>query len=176
MDGNYHRPVNQTFRLAQVDDFGFGTGTTPGMCPGGYVELYSAGAILNVGDVVYFSGAGAVNKSVTAGTTLGKLAGVVVGGKTTDFRGCTRKLDVGLQAAASGEGVLVLHYGKAYVTAAAALSAGDLVAADTVTAGRVKAGTHTTDTVAGNSGNLVGNLLEAAAGAASVALARIHLN
>ena len=175
MDGNYHRPVNTTFRLSQVDDFGYGTGTVPGASPGGEVEMYAAGAALNVGDVVYFSAAFSVNKSATAGTTLGKLAGVVVGGAKTDMRACTRKLDVGLQAAATGEAVLVLVKGKTYVVAAAALSAGDLVAADTTTAGRVKAGTHTTDLAAGNSGNLVGNLLEAAAGAASVALARINL-
>src|SRR6266496_946549 len=138
--------------------------------PGGYIEEFAAGAALNVGDAVYVSAAQTVNKSAVAATVLGKIAGIVVGGTKTYMKAVDRKLDVGIQAAATSERVLVLKVGKYWVVSDAAITAGDIITPGTTTAGRVKTGTVTTDLAAGDTGRLLGNALEAAAGAAVVIL------
>lgn len=174
-DGNAALPTQTTYeRFGQVD-VATDSGGKYGYDVGGTVEEYSAGAALNIGDVVYLSAANTVNKSLTAATTLGKLVGVVVGGAKTDMRCISRKLDVGQQAAASGERVLVQVSGKCWAVSDAAVSAGDILAAGTTTAGRVKTGTITTDLAAGSSGNIVGNALELAGGAAVTIMIRLRL-
>lgn len=146
-----------------------------GYSPGGLIDEFSAGASLNIGDVVYISLANTVNKNATAGTTLGKLAGVVVGGAKTDMRVNMRKEDVGILAAAVGERVLVQYLGKTWVVSDAAFNAGDVLAAGTTTAGRAKQGTITTDLAAGSSGNIIGNALETVGGAAVVSLIKVNI-
>jgi hypothetical protein len=175
MDGNNALPTKNAYTRFGQDDIVTDSGGKYGYDVGGEVEHYSAGAALNVGDVVYLSAANTANKSATAGTTLGKLLGVVVGGTKTDLRAVSRKLDVGVQAAATGEVVLVQVSGKVWAVSDAAITAGDILAAGTSTAGRVKTGTITTDLAAGSSGNIVGNALEAAAGAAVTIMIRLRM-
>lgn len=175
MDGNSHNPTNFSFLESGVDDFGVDANGKFGYTVGGHTRLFSAGATLNVGDVVYLSAANTVNKSATAGTVLGKVQGVVVGGYRTDMRALTRKLDIGTQAALVNEAVIVLWAGKYWVVSDAAITAGDLLTAGTATAGRAKTGTVTTDVAAGDTGRLIGNALEAAGGAAVTIMAVIRL-
>lgn len=167
MAGTSARPTRYEFIRCMAEDSGDEVG--------GYVEEYKAGAALNVGDLVYVSAANTVNKSATAATVLGKLVGLVVGGAKTGMHALNRKLDVGVQAAALDERVLVLKAGKYWAVSDAAITAGDLLTAGTATAGRVKLGTVTTDLAAGDTGRLVGNALEAAAGAAVVILVSVRL-
>lgn len=173
--GNSSRPTSLPFIKPQDADLATDSNGNYGYEVGGIVLEYSAGAALNVGDVVYVSAANAVNKSNTAATTLGKLAGVVVGGKQTYGEVITRKTDVGVLAANTGESVLVMILGKFWVVSDGAVSAGAILAAGTTTAGRAKSGTITTDTVAGSSGNIIGVALEVAGAAGTTILANIHL-
>lgn len=174
-DGNAHNPTNFSFIEHAVDDFGADVNGKYGYAVGGITSLFSAGATLNVGDLVYLSAANTVNKSAVAATVLGKLMGVVVGGWRTDMKALTRKLDVGTQAALVNEAVIVLSRGKYWVVSGAAITAADILTADTGTAGRVKTGTVTTDLVAGDSGRIVGNALEAAGGAAVTIMAVFNM-
>lgn len=170
MDGNSHKPTNLSFKLSMVDYDALDGYSVGGMC-----RIFKAGATLNVGDTVYMSAANTVNKSATAGTVLGKVQGVVVGGFRTDMRAMTRKLDVGTQAALVNEPVIVLWSGKFWVVSDAAISAGDILTTGTVTAGRAKTGTVTTDLAAGDTGRILGNALELAGGAAVTIMAVFNL-
>jgi hypothetical protein len=168
MPGNTAKPTRFQFLRCGADDIGDQVG--------GYVEEYAAGAALNVGDLVYLSAAQTANKSAVAATVLGKLLGIVCGGTKTAMLAVDRKLDVGVQAAATGERVLVLSVGKYWAVSDAAITAGDLLTAGTGTAGRVKLGTVTTDVAAGDTGRLVGNALEAAGGAAVTIMVHLRLS
>lgn len=176
MAGNSDKPTGFGFLTVRVDEIAIAAAGQYGYSPGGLVLEYGAAATLNVGDVVYISGANQVNKSNVAATVLGKVAGVVVGGTRTDMRAIDRKLDVGIQAAQVNERVLVLVYGKFWVVSDAAITAGDPLTPGTGTAGRAKTGTVTTDLVAGDTGRLIGNALELAGGAAVTILASINLH
>lgn len=136
------------------------------LAPGGITFEFQAGAALLVGDVVYFDAAtGKVLKSATT-ADYQKFAGVVVGGAKTFGRVITRKLDVGIAAAALDELVIVQHSGKAWVVAAAAVArAGQLTVV--TTAGRVD------DAAGATQGQIIGYALEAATNAGDVILALI---
>lgn len=175
MDGNSAEPTNNVFRRATVEDVAADSNGKYGYSVGGITTEYSAGATLNVGDVVYLSAANTVNKSLTAATVLGKVVGVVVGGAQTDMKALSSKSDVGLAAALVNERVIVLYLGKYWVVSDAAVTAGDPLTPGTVTAGRAKTGAITTDLAAGDSGRILGNALEAAAGAALTILAFISI-
>lgn len=136
--------------------------------PGGEVAHFKAGGALNVGDVVVYSAALTVNKTTTVGDH-DMIAGVVVGGARTFFEALSRKEDYNvIQAAASGEEVMVLYNGFAFCIFDAAVSAiGDYLIPSTTTAGRVKSGT--------TAGLILGKLVDAASSgsAADLKLCRI---
>lgn len=175
-DGNSAQPTHHRYiQFGQEPDLEADANGKYGYGVGGRCEVFSAGAALNIGDVVYLSAANTVNKSATLATNLGKVVGVVVGGYKTGMQAISRKLDVGVQAAATDEPVLVQVTGKCWVVAGDTISAGDIIIPSDTTAGRVETGTITTDAAAGNSGNILGNALEAAGAAATVIMARLRL-
>jgi hypothetical protein len=167
MAGNQGKPTRFEFIRLMSDDIGD--------VAGGLVEEYTAGGTLLIGDAVYLSAAFTVNKSLTPATVLGKMIGIVVGGARQNQWANERKLDVGLQASLVNERVQVLVRGKIWVVSDSAITAGDVLTNGTVTAGRVKTGTITTDVAAGDTGRIIGNALEAAAGAGLTILASISL-
>lgn len=108
---------------------------------GGVLHLFTADTTtLLVGDIVYLSGVGIVNKSATASNYVGYI-GVVVGGQSNGFR----KTDaVGTTAALSGEKVMVQVSGIARcIVGATGFTAGVNFNAvpSAATAGRVIPGT-----------------------------------
>lgn len=130
---------------------------------GGRTIVLKAAAALKLGDAVYLSAADTVNKSATVGNH-DQYIGIVVGGKNTNMEVINDEALVNVATVADAdEDVIVQIDGIAYVIAAAAASAGDIIIPDTTTAGRVKAGTTAT--------LIVGTLLEAPTGAADVARA-----
>lgn len=112
---------------------------------GGEVVVAKAGAALNIGDAVFISAARTVNKSAVA-ADYEKRLGIIVGGAKTGMRVHQEDGEVGIQAAASGELVLVCVRGFCKAIAGAAIAAGDRIVADTVTAGRVNVGATITAT------------------------------
>lgn len=125
---------------------------------GGIVEVFTAGAALNTGDIVFFSAADTVNKSTTQANYVG-FAGVVVGGALTN-NNITNT--VGVAAAGTGQRVLVQISGIANVVAGGTVTVGTnfSVIPDTSTAGRVIAGTTAGQVVGktittGSSGNVM---------------------
>jgi hypothetical protein len=131
---------------------------------GGDVIVCTAAAALNIGDGVFLSAAFTVNKSAVAGNQV-LVAGVVVGGvprSTTDstLEVLQRAGDIGAQAAATGERVLVCIAGLCIVIADGAITVGASLKLSAATAGRV-----TTATVATDAGKILGKAFDAAAGA-----------
>jgi hypothetical protein len=131
---------------------------------GGATIEYTAGGNLNLGDAVYVSAADTVNKSIVA-ADIAKYVGVVVGGAKLANYVNTEKNKYGvIQAAATGERVIVQRAGIAYVITEAAYAATTNIVPSTTTAGRML-------TNAAARGN--GILLEASSGAGAVAKAII---
>jgi hypothetical protein len=140
---------------------------------GGLLRIYTAAAALLVGDVVFLSAAGTVDKTVTTGTHV-RAVGVVVGGTATGMTCCSDSADVATAAAAANERVLVCFSGTAFVIADAALATvGTPIAPSTTVAGRVRASTLG---AGADGGKGIGKTLEVAAGAASVIKALIALS
>ncbi len=113
---------------------------------GGVVFVATAGAALNIGDAVFISGVGTVNKSVTAADHQ-KRCGIVVGpvarAVVSSFQKVIQRInDVGLQAAATNDPVLVCFGGLCYAVADAAITVGVAVAPSTTVAGRVRPATN----------------------------------
>jgi len=135
---------------------------------GGNVERYIAAGNLNVGDVVFFSAVnGVVNKANTA-ASYQLFAGVVVGGaRTTMGNVLSQSSAVGTLAAVANEQVFVQTSGKCFVVSDAAIVAPAKVTGGTVTAGRVASG------VSASQGQIIGVVLQAAAGAGVVVLMNI---
>lgn len=131
--------------------------------PGGSVNPFLAGGALNVGDAVYLSDTGTVNKSNTP-ANYQKFAGIVVGGKQTSFECITRRNDVGIAAAATGEIVLVQYTGRALCVADAAVAKNALVTQGATTAGRLD------DSASATQGQIIGTSIEAAGAAAGIFL------
>lgn len=104
---------------------------------GGNVHRFSAGGTLLVGDAVFISGPGAVNKSTTV-ADYANFVGFVVGGQSNNFRTDDA---VGTTAATTGQGVMVQISGIARaIVGATGFTAGTsnvAVAASGATAGRV---------------------------------------
>ena len=135
-----------------------------GINVGGRVVRYTAAAALNVGDAVFISAAGTVNKSTVAADHL-KRAGIVVGGEAIGAArvAVQRAADVGKAAAAAGQAVLVAVDGSiCYAVAQAAIAAGAAVKPDLTTAGRVLTATIA---AAADFGRVLGLAIEAAAAA-----------
>lgn len=152
-------------------------------CPGGFVELLTAAAALNVGDAVYASANDTVDKSASAGNQ-GKAVGIVVGGESTGFECCDQATDVGAAAAtAANQKVWVLRKGKCFVPTDAAIAAGVSIAMSTGTAGKVRPATNpviaagavaVTSSAANGAivtgdgfGTIIGRMIEATVGAAT---------
>lgn len=115
---------------------------------GGPVIKFKAAAALLLGDAVYLSADGTVNKSGTVGNH-SKRIGVVVGGANTGNEVITDSAQYGVATVADAdEDVLVQVGGVSYVIAGGTIAAGDRVVLDTGTAGRVKAGAAVTATAA----------------------------
>ena len=133
---------------------------------GGRIERYTAAATLLIGDVVFFSAALTVNKSVTV-ANYQLFAGVVVGGTQTKMQ-VGNSSEVGQTAANVNEDVLVCVDGKAWVVADAAIAAPAKLTAGTVTAGRVD------DSASATAGQIIGTYLQVAAAAGNVILAQIQ--
>jgi len=147
-----------------------------GDSPGGRVCRFKAGAALNIGDTVYLSAAHTVNKSNTPANYTAVM-GVVVGGATTNYEILQDDADVGKQAAAANEVVLVCVAGKAKVVSdVAAIALGSKLTIGTTTAGRVDVGTITTDLAAGDNGSFVGTALEAATAIGQVILCLVNIH
>lgn len=141
---------------------------------GGLVIRAKAGGTLLVGDAVFISAAGTVNKSVTAADHL-KAAGIVIGGRNFGRHAIQREGDVGLTAALVNEEVYVCQLGLCWGVAQAAITAGAYVKPDTTTAGRLLTATVTTDLVAGDTGRMIGRAWEAASGVADKFLVNVSL-
>lgn len=137
--------------------------STPGdpLAVGGLCRIYTAAAQLLVGDVVYLSAAGTVNKTAVTGTQVATI-GVVVGGTATRMECIDDAAEVGQVASAAGDQVIVCHDGTAWMIADGAIAAGVSIRAGTTTAGRTMA---TALGTGADQGKVVGKSLEAAAGA-----------
>lgn len=142
---------------------------------GGIVVRAKAAVALLLGDAVFISADGTVSKSTTTADFL-KGAGIVIGGRTFGRNAIQRANDVGLQCAAANEEVYVCQLGLCYGVAQAAIGAGAFVKPDVTTAGRLNVATITTDTVAGDTGKIVGRAWQAAAGAASKFIVNVSSN
>lgn len=117
--------------------------STNGGQVGGETRTYLAGATLVVGDVVYISGDNAVNKSTTLADHE-KVAGVVIGGRSTAMRAKLDSTDLGTTAAVVNRPVIVLRFGRAWIRTGAVTGLGG----DTVRAGiRCKPSTGTSGRV-----------------------------
>lgn len=138
---------------------------------GGLVVRAKAAAALNVGDAVFLSADGTVNKSTTAGNHL-LAPGIVIGGRQFGRQAIQRVNDVGaVAAAAANEEVYVCIHGLCYAVSGAAITIGQSVKSDTGTAGRVIAGTVSTD-----HGKMLGKAWQAAGGAAVKILILVSLH
>jgi hypothetical protein len=146
-----------------------------GDSPGGIIHKFKAGAALNIGDIVYLSAAHTVNKSADV-ADYDAVIGVVVGGKTTNYEVLQDDIDVGVQAAAANEVVLVCTHGKAKVVADDAITLGDKLTSGGTTAGAAAVGAITTDLAAGQSGSLVGTALETAAAGGDIILCLVNVH
>lgn len=155
-----HRPTNAVWVLyndANGEDAG-------AFATGGDVLLATAAAALNIGDSVYLSAAFTVNKSNVAGNQV-LVAGVIVGGVPRSVESGTLEViqragDIGKQAAAANDPVLVAVSGLAVCVADGAITAGASVKLSTTTAGQVTAATVATD-----QGKILGKAWDAASGA-----------
>lgn len=164
------RPTNLSFFQSQ-DDANLVDGDTPG----GYVAVFKGEAALNIGDIVFLSAAHTVNKSDDVADYVAVI-GVVVGGYATNMEVLQDDIDVGEAACAAGEPVLVGVLGKFKVVSDEALTLGNKITSGGTTAGRAAVADITTDLVAGNSGSIVGTVLETTTGAAEVVLALINVH
>lgn len=139
---------------------GLGAGS-PASAYGGIVIPMLATAALNVGEAVYVSAAGHVDKGATANLAAGM--GVVVGGQASRWR-CYPEVPFGSVAASAAEQwVLVCVYGKARALSDAAVAAGVAVGFGG-TAGRLDDLVTDATTVVGTR---LGKSLSAAGGAAA---------
>ena len=111
---------------------------------GGILLQAKAAAALNIGDCVFVSAAGTVNKSTTAGDHT-EVCGIVVGGRNFERHAIQRTADVGKAAAATGGEVFVCISGLCYGVAQAGIAVGVSIKPDVTTAGRVLTGTVSTD-------------------------------
>jgi hypothetical protein len=104
---------------------------------GGPTTEFIAGGALNLGDAVCVTAADTVNKSTVAGDIV-NYVGIVVGGARLANYVNTEKNKYGvIQAAATGERVIVQTRGIAYVLTAAAYAVGTALVPSGAVAGRM---------------------------------------
>ena len=150
-------PSNFPFLTGEVvDKFAAGDVAVGGIV----IKLVAAGA-LNVGDFVFLSAAGKVNKSNTPANYQAAV-GVVVGGKNTGMQCFTDWAAAAQISATSADNdeVLVQISGIAYVVSDAAVAVAAWVGPPATTAGRVDDGANAV------AGQRLGKALAAAGGAA----------
>lgn len=124
------------------------------------VESFVGTSALLIGDVVFLASAGTASKTTTPANYLPML-GVVVGGRSTFGKILQDDLDIGEQACATGEDVLVATRGIVKMLSDAALATiGTLLAPGETTAGRAQA--------VGAGDFVIGAQLDVAGGAAEV--------
>lgn len=130
-EGKSHRPTNFPYLRSAEDDAGADT-------PGGYCVTLRAEVALNVGDPAYMSTTAdrSVNKTVVAGN----FVGIVVGGRTLRNSVMQGDMEVGEQAAAVGQDVIVLILGKAKFLTTGAVARGALLHDNKVRATEAAAG------------------------------------
>lgn len=155
-----HRPTNFVWGIyndANAEDAG-------AFATGGDVLVATAAAALNIGDSVFQSAAFTVNKSAVAGNQQLRI-GIVVGGVPRSVESGTLEVsqragDIGIQAAAANDPVLIAVAGLAVAIADGAITAGASVKLSITTSGRV-----TTATVATDAGKILGQAWDAAGAA-----------
>lgn len=131
---------------------------------GGLCFLAKAAAALLVGDAVFWSAAGTVNKSTVAGDRL-KRAGILVGGAPrtlADYvqEAMVRSGDIGGVASAANDTVLVCYRGVCVAVADGVIAAGAQVTFSAGTAGRITAAASAAVT---DAMGVVGTAIDAAA-------------
>lgn len=112
--------------------------SSTGGAVGGSTQLYIAADTEKVGNVVYFSAANAVSKSATL-ANYNALAGVVVGGASSNMQALVGRADVAQTAALPNKRVWVTKCGRAWMITDSAITAGNLVIPSVVTAGYIHA-------------------------------------
>jgi len=155
-----HRPTNFVWQLrndANGEDAG-------AFATGGDVIVCTAAAALNIGDAVFLSAAFTVNKSAVAGNQA-LVCGVVVGGVPRTVESATLEViqragDIGLQAAAVNDPVLVCVSGLCVAVADGAITIGQQLKLSSTTSGRVTPATTGTD-----AGKILGKAFDVASGA-----------
>lgn len=141
------------------------------LSPGGIVRIFTAAAALLIGDCVFMSANGTVDKTATTGTHV-RAVGIVVGGTATGMTCSDDPADFNVvQAAAANDRVIVLIQGVSFVIADAAMATvGTPLAPSTTVAGRVRPAVLGTGA---DDGKHIGKILETAAGVASIVRALI---
>lgn len=152
-----HRPTNFPWLISST----LGGEDKGAFAVGGQCLVLTANNPLNLGDAVFGAAAFAVDKSNVAGNQVLR-AGVVVGGspratQAETLEAIQRIGDIGLQAAAAADPVLVCYDGVCYVVADNAIGAWAPVKLSTTVAGRVILATASTD-----AGKILGYALDAA--------------
>lgn len=164
VSGGARRPSNVPWVILSEyagDDFGR-------IGVGGECIVLLAAAALNIGDSVYGSAAFSVNKSTTAGNQVLR-AGIIVGGVPRSVESATLEVqqrinaaggDIGVQAAATNDPVLVCIQGVCYAVVDGAVTAWSQLKLSTTTAGQLTTATPGTD-----AGKVVGMAVDASSGA-----------
>lgn len=146
------------------DDFGR-------MAVGGECVVLLAGGALNIGDAIYGSAAFTVNKSTVAANQVFR-AGIVVGGVPRALESATLEVqqrinagggDIGVQAAAVNDPVLVCIQGVCYAVVDGAVAAFSQLKLSTTTAGYLTLAVPTTD-----ASKIVGMAIDASTAAGQI--------
>ena|SRR2546430_9951082 len=167
ISGGARRPSNVPWVILSEyggDDFGQ-------FAVGGECLVLTAAAALNIGDGVFGSAASKVNKSAVAGNQVLR-AGIVVGGVPRSMVSSTLEVqqridaaggDIGLQAAATNDPVLVCIQGVCYAVVDGVVTAWSQLKLSATTAGSLTTATPTTD-----AGKIIAMALDASSGAGQV--------
>ena len=167
VSGGARRPSNVPWVILSEfmgDDFGQ-------FAVGGECIVLTAAAALNIGDAVFGSAAFKVNKSAVAGNQVLR-AGIVVGGVPRSVVSSTLEVqqrlnaaggDIGLQAAAANDPVLVCIQGVCYAVVDGAVTAWSQLKLSVTTSGQLTAAVPTTD-----AGKIIAMALDASSGANQV--------
>lgn len=162
-------PTNQRWIEPRADD-----GTTDTV--GGIILPFKASVQLLVGDIVHQSNSAdyEVTKTTTTAEHLRRV-GVVVGGTRTYGEILQEDSNIGSTVAAeAGEEVLVCVLGKAKVKCDGGIARGGKFAPSTTTAGLARVASVTTEAVAGDTGKIVGQMVEEATAGSQIRLAFVN--
>lgn len=117
---------------------------------GGFVKYYVTKSTdtLHICDIAYIDTLNAVAHSTTL-ANYNKIAGVVIGGRSTNMQGSTAAADCGSVASLPGRPVIVLREGRFWIQndANAGVTAGGLLIPSASVAGKARAATTAIDTL-----------------------------